>query len=67
MKSLLHPVLGAVRRLRLETRLIDGLLLIQCPFQANIPSINLVSKPIYHEIDGILLASSKFGQVPERK
>ena len=31
-------------------------------FQANISSINLVSKQIYHRIDGILLASSKFGQ-----
>ena len=62
MRSLLHPVLGAVRRPRLEARLIDDLLLMQHPFQANIPSINLVSKPMYHQINGILLASSKFGQ-----
>ena len=51
-----------VRRPRLETRLIGDLLLMQHPFQANIPSINLVSKPMYHQINGILLASPKFGQ-----
>ena len=62
MKSLLHPVLGVGRRPRLETRLIDGILLMQLPFQASIPSINLISKPIYHEVDGILLTSSKIGQ-----
>ena len=62
MRSLLHPVLGAVRWPRLEARLINDLLLMQHPFQANIPSVNLVSKPMYHQINGILLASSKFGQ-----
>ena len=31
-------------------------------FQTNIPMINLISKQIYHQIDGILLATSKFGQ-----
>ena len=62
-KSLASAPGITVRRPRLETRLIDDLLLMQHPFQANIPSINLVSKPMYHEINGILLASSKFGQV----
>ena len=31
-------------------------------FQGNIPSINLVSQQTYRPVDGILLASSKFGQ-----
>ena len=31
-------------------------------FRANIPSIYLVSKPVYHRINGILLESAKFGQ-----
>ena len=39
---------------------------ISCRYSAkrvnNIPLINLVSKSIYYEIDGILVASSKFGQ-----
>ena len=30
--------------------------------KSNIPPINLVCKSIYHRIEGILLASSKFGQ-----
>ena len=48
MKSLLRPVVGVGRRPHLETRLIDGILLMQPPFPASIPSINLISKPIYH-------------------
>ena len=31
-------------------------------FQLNIPSINLVSNQIYHRIDDMLLASSKYGK-----
>ena len=31
-------------------------------FQLNLPSINLVSNQIYHRIDGMLLASSKYGK-----
>ena len=31
-------------------------------FQSKEPSINLVSKHIYHRIDGVLLASSKYGK-----
>ena len=31
-------------------------------FQLNIPLINLVSNQIYHRIDGMLLASSKYGK-----
>ena len=31
-------------------------------FQLNLPSINLVSNQIYHWIDGMLLASSKYGK-----
>ena len=31
-------------------------------FQANVPSINLVSKQIYHRIGGILRESSKYGE-----
>ena len=31
-------------------------------FQLNIPLINLVSNQIYHRIDGMLLASSKYGR-----
>ena len=34
----------------------------QPPFQANIPSINLVSKQSCHRLDSILLASSNFGK-----
>ena len=45
-----------------ETTLIDGLLPMQPLFQSKIPSINLVFNQIYHRIDGIFLASSKFGQ-----
>ena len=37
-------------------------LLMQPRLQWTIPSINLVSNEIYPRIDGILLASSKFGQ-----
>ena len=39
-----------------------NLLPIQPRFQINITPIKLVSKSIYHGIDGILLASFKFGQ-----
>ena len=31
-------------------------------FQSKEPSINLVSKDIYYRIDGVLLASSKYGK-----
>ena len=31
-------------------------------FQLHLPSINLVSNQIYHRIDGMLLASSKYGK-----
>ena len=41
----------------LKTRLIDYLLPTQPRLRANIPSTNLVSKPIYHRIDGILPSS----------
>ena len=47
---------------RLETRLIDNLLPMQPRFQINITPIKLVSKSIYHRIDGILFSSFKFGQ-----
>ena len=36
-------------------------------FHANIPSINLVCQQIYCRIDGILLASSKFGPGQKKK
>ena len=42
--------------------MIDGLFPMQPRFQSNIPSINLVSNEMYHRIDGILLASSKYGK-----
>ena len=51
-------------RPQLETRLINGLLPMQPRFQSNIPSNNLFSNEIYHRIDGILLASSKYGNSP---
>ena len=47
---------------RLEMRLIDNLLPMQPRFQINITPIKLISKSICHRIDGILLASFKFGQ-----
>ena len=31
-------------------------------FQSNIPLINLVSNQMYYQIDGILLASFKYGK-----
>ena len=40
------------------TPFFTSLLTKQLCYQANIPSINLVSKQIYHRIDGILLATS---------
>ena len=40
----------------------DGLLPKQPRFQANILSINLVAKEIYHGIEGLLITSSKFVQ-----
>ena len=49
-------------RPRVETRLIDGLFPMQPRFQSNIPSINLVSNEMYHRIDGILLATSKYSK-----
>ena len=45
----------------LETKLITGLLPKQPPFNVN-NLTNLVSKSIFHWINGILLATSKFGQ-----
>ena len=38
--------------------------MVYCQYNlvANIPLINLVSKSIYYQIDGILLKSLKFGQ-----
>ena len=47
---------------RLETRLIDNLLPMQPRFQINVTPIKPVSKSINHRMDGILLASFKFGQ-----
>ena len=49
-------------RPRVEESLIDGLFPMRPRFQSNVPSINLVSKEMYHRIDGILLASSKYGK-----
>ena len=48
--------------LRAWMKLIDGLLPMQPHFQSNIPSSNLVSNQICHQINGILPTSSKFGQ-----
>ena len=51
------------RRWSLERMLIGALLPMQPHFQSNKPSINLVKNQICHRIDGILLASSKYGQL----
>ena len=55
-------VSGRVGPPRLEIWLIDNLLPMQPRFQINITPIKLISKSICHRIDGILLASVKFGQ-----
>ena len=48
MKNHIMPIKETVipRGEGLEVRLIDGLLPMQPHFQANVPSINLVSKPM---------------------
>ena len=46
----------------LNAIIFSSLVYKRLPFQLNLPSINLVSNQIYHRIDGMLLASSKYGK-----
>ena len=56
-------ILAEIQLFRLRIA-VTGIFLVRCLstkhslFQANIPSMNLVSKQIHHQNDGILLASS---------
>ena len=56
-------ILAEIQLFRLRIA-VTGIFLVRCLltkhslFQANIPFMNLVSKQIHHQNDGILLASS---------